>query len=658
MHANSPRAFAAILDHARWRTVGVAVAAGIAGSALIVIPALAQTGNQPPVANDDSYAIVQNSATPLAVLANDTDPESDTLTIQSVTTPAHGLIALAAGTLTYTPTAGYLGSDTLIYTVSDGHGNTDTAIVTLTVAVTVGVPVAQDDTYNVPMNTATSLAVLSNDSDPDGQALTITTVSTPAHGTAAIVSGTSITYTPTAGYSGADTFSYTVSDGAGSTDIATVTINVTTTGNAPVVQNDTVNVVVGTSTVINVLANDSDPNGDVLTITSASTPGHGTATIGGDAKSITYVPTAAYTGADTFTYTVSDGHGNSASGTVAITVTGTPTGNAPVAQNDTLNVLVSTSTMINVLANDSDPNGDALTITSVSTPGHCTATIAGDAKSVTYVPTAGYLGADTFTYTVSDGHGNSASGTVAITVVAQNTLLAVNDTASVRVDTAKTISVLGNDVAANAANALTVSAVTTPGHGTATITGDAKQIIYTPTGGYTGTDSFGYTVAEANGGTATATVTVTIRPASTGDEDDDDHSKEDCKDGRWFHLGFGNQGLCIADANHGFLHNGRPLFPNGIFPNGLFPNGAIGNGHEDCDDDEDNSSVRGQHQQSSAGKSDKSDKPDKAALGAKIRDAVQASLDRGNNDRGNNVRVSTSNRGDDHDHGQGNGRGH
>jgi len=529
VHATSPRAFAAILDHARWRTVGVAVAAGIAGSALIVIPAMAQTGNQPPVANDDTYAIVQNTATPLAVLTNDTDPESDTLTIQSVTTPTHGSVALVGGTLTYTPTAGYLGSDTLTYTVSDGHGNTDTGSVTLVVSATVGVPVAQDDTYTVPMNTATSLTVLGNDSDPNGDTLTITAVSAPAHGTAVIVTGTSITYTPTAGYSGADTFSYTVSDGAGSSDIATVTINVTTTGNAPVVQNDSINLLVGTSTVINVLANDSDPNGDTLTITSVTTPAHGAATIAGDAKSITYAPTAAYTGTDTFTYTV------------------------------------------------------------------------------------------------SDGHGNSASGTVAITVVAQNTLLAVNDTASTQVDTAKTISVLGNDVASNVANTLTVSAVTTPGHGTATITGDAKQIVYTPTGGYTGTDTFAYTVAEANGGTATAMVTVTITPASTGDdEDDDDHGKEDCKDGRWFHLGFRNQGLCIADANHGSSH------------------GTPGAGHHDSDDDDDH--AREEHQ-SSRGHSDQSGK---SGLGAKIRASVQAALDRGNSGHGN----------DDHDSGRGKGRGH
>ena len=81
MHGISRRAMAGTLGRARWRTVGAALAAGIAGPALMVIPAMAQTGNQAPVANNDAYAIVQNIATPLAVLGNDTDPESDTLNI-------------------------------------------------------------------------------------------------------------------------------------------------------------------------------------------------------------------------------------------------------------------------------------------------------------------------------------------------------------------------------------------------------------------------------------------------------------------------------------------------------------------------------------------------------------------------------------------------
>lgn len=530
MHDISPRAFAGTLGRARWRTVGAALAAGLAGSALVAIPAMAQTGNTAPVANDDTYAIVQNTATVLAVLGNDTDADGDTLSIQSVSTPAHGVAALASGTLTYTPTSGYTGNDSFTYTLGDGHGNYDTATVTLAVAATVGIPVAQDDIASVPKNTSTSIAVLANDSDPDGQALTITAVSTPAHGTAAIVGGTSITYTPTAGYVGGDSFSYTVSDGFGSTDLATVTVTVTETNNPPVVANDTATVIVNSSSTLSLLANDSDPEGDTLTIASVGAPLHGTATI------------------------------------------------------------------------------------------------AADGKSVTYVPTGGYLGGDTFAYTVSDGHGHSVTGTVSLVVVQTGTLVANNDNVSTRVNTAKRIDVLRNDEPSDDDLDLTVIAVSTPGHGTAAITDDGRKVTYTPASGYIGADTFVYTVAEAGGASATATVTIDVKAAPV-DDDDDEFDTDDCKDGGWVHLGFRNQGLCIARANHEFMKDHRGLFPHGLFPNGLFPAGIFGDCWDKQDEDVSNRNNVRIDWDRKAGKDDRDDKHEvNRGLGDKIRESVQASI--------------------------------
>ncbi|MDA0301799.1 MAG: cadherin-like domain-containing protein [Chloroflexi bacterium] len=497
---------------------------------------MAQTANQAPVANDDTYAVIQNIATVLAVLGNDTDPDGDTLTVQSASVPANGVASLSGGTLTYTPNASYTGNDSFTYTEGDGQGNYDTATVNLVVAASVGVPVANDDTATVPMNTATPVNVLANDTDPDGHTLTITAVSTPAHGTATIVGGTSVTYTPTSGYTGSDTFSYTVSDGFGSTDIATVTVTVSGTGNAPVVQ------------------------------------------------------------------------------------------------NDAANVLMNTRTVLRLLANDSDPNGDALTITAVGTPVHGAVAITDDGQSITYAPPNGYLGVDSFAYTVSDGNGNSASGMVALVVVAQDALLARNDSASTRVDRAREIAVLRNDVPSDEDYELTVTAVTAPAHGTAVITDEGEKVTYTPAAGYVGTDTFVYTVMETGGATATATVTVTVRPAAS-DDDDEDFDKEDCKDGGWIDLGFPNQGLCIAAANHGHLHDGHRLFPNGLFPDGLFPNGLFPNGvfgdrdwrDDDDDDEEDRASLREERKSKARG----------AGLGAEIRESVRASIEDARDQRGN-----------------------
>jgi len=449
MHEFNSRALAHTLSNSRWRAAGAAVAIGVAGPALFIVPAFATT-DQVPVGNDDTYAIVQNAPTVLNVLGNDTDSEGDALAIQSVSTPAHGIAALAAGVLTYTPTAGYLGADSFTYTLTDGHGNYDTATVTLNIAVTVGIPVAADDTATVAMNTTSTINVLSNDTDPNSDTLTITSVSMPAHGTAAIVNGTSISYMPNAGYTGTDTFSYVVDDGHGSSDIATVTLTVSPVGDAPIVQNDAINVVVGTPTVLNVLANDSDPNGNTLTITSVTTPGHGTATI------------------------------------------------------------------------------------------------TGSASTITYVPVAGYVGADAFGYTVTDGNGNTATGSVTITVAAVNTLTAADDSATVKAGKSKEISVLKNDVSANGSTSLLVTSVSAPAHGTAVIKSDGKTVVYTPVDGYVGADTFTYTVLEAGGASASANVNITVQQSTIGNDDD----KCDCKNGGWLAKEFHNQGLCIAAFNH------------------------------------------------------------------------------------------------------------
>ncbi|MBN8480164.1 MAG: tandem-95 repeat protein [Xanthomonadales bacterium] len=185
-------------------------------------------------------------------------------------------------------------------------------------------PVAANDVLTVAMNAAATLvAVLGNDSDPDNDALTITAVSTPAHGTAVIGTG-GILYTPAAGYVGSDSFTYTISDGRGGTATATVAVTVQSSGaanHAPVAVDDAATVLKGYDAAIEVLANDSDPDGDALTITSVQHTGPGLATItieGGNV--IRYQSIHGYAGNDTLVYTISDGRGGTATATVNVVV--------------------------------------------------------------------------------------------------------------------------------------------------------------------------------------------------------------------------------------------------------------------------------------------------------------------------------------------------
>ncbi|GMG84516.1 hypothetical protein LNKW23_37320 [Paralimibaculum aggregatum] len=268
-------------------------------------------------------------------------------------------------------------------------------------------PVAADDSAATGFETSVLIDVLDNDSDADGDMLSIDSAGIPANGSAAVESG-EIRYTPDGGFAGTDTFTYTIADGMGGLDTATVTVSV---NGPPDAVDDSADVGFNSFSDIVVTGNDSDPNSDDLTIESVGTPANGTATRISE-TTIRYVPDTGYSGPDEFTYTLSDGV---LTDTATVTVTVAGAGNtAPAASDDSAATAFETAVLIDVLGNDSDGDGDALTIVSVTSPANGTAAIEGG--QVRYTPAAGFSGADMFTYTVSDGMGGTDSATVTVTV--------------------------------------------------------------------------------------------------------------------------------------------------------------------------------------------------------------------------------------------------
>ena len=184
--------------------------------------------NSPPDAINDSATTNEDTPVTVSVRSNDTDPNSDPLTITAVTQGTKGAVTINGGTtVTYSPNANVSGSDSFTYTISDGKGGTDSATVSLTINAVNDAPIANDDSATVALNTATVLSVLTNDTDPEGSALSIIAVSTPAHGSVVINGNGTLTYTPATGYSGSDSLTYTASDGS-LTDTAVVSISITT----------------------------------------------------------------------------------------------------------------------------------------------------------------------------------------------------------------------------------------------------------------------------------------------------------------------------------------------------------------------------------------------------------------------------------------------
>jgi len=183
--------------------------------------------NTPPDAVDDTASTDEDTAIAMDVLANDSDPDAgDILQIQSVMPATDGSVTdHGDGTVSYTPHADFHGTDSFTYTISDGRGGTDTATVTITVNPLPDAPVALEDTADTAPETAVDVLVLDNDYDVDGDPLTVDSVTQPTNGTV-VNHGTHVTYTPHGGFTGSDTFSYTITDGTLRYDSTQVTITV------------------------------------------------------------------------------------------------------------------------------------------------------------------------------------------------------------------------------------------------------------------------------------------------------------------------------------------------------------------------------------------------------------------------------------------------
>jgi hypothetical protein len=181
------------------------------------------TDDSPDAVNDFVFTFPDTSVM-FFPLGNDSSPDGPP-TITMVTDPPNGTAVINGdGTITYTPDAGFIGTDSFDYTITDPDGDTDTATVTVTVELGNSPPNAVNDAASTSQSAPVKITVLANDSDPDDDALTISSVTPPAHGTALLNADQTITYTPDGSCSGTDSFDYTISDGNGGTDTATVTV--------------------------------------------------------------------------------------------------------------------------------------------------------------------------------------------------------------------------------------------------------------------------------------------------------------------------------------------------------------------------------------------------------------------------------------------------
>ncbi|MEU0559791.1 Ig-like domain-containing protein [Dactylosporangium sp. NPDC006015] len=433
---------------------------------------------------------------------------------QTLTCPVGTLAAGATFTVdvvaTVTAAAGHHTEVTAAVTSStpDPVAANDTATAAV---VRNSAPAAVPDAATAAAGGTVTIPAAANDTDPDGDTVRAGGIATPPTAGHAVVDATgAIRYTAGTG-AGTDTFTYVAADANGGTATGTVTVTVTAgsppgPGTAPVAADDAVTVPAGaTSATFDPLTNDTDADGDPLTVIGIGTGGGSGTPTGGTvtltaAGLLVYTPRDGFRGADSFTYTVGDGKGGHSTATVTVAVAD----RAPVAGADERSTPAGTPIDVDVLANDTDPNGDPLTVGAWDATTARGGTVTRSGGLLRYAPAAGFSGDDTFTYTVSDGIVTS-TGTVTVQVGTAGAPAPRADAASTPTGTPVTVDVLAND----ADPAATVTAVTPGAHGTTAI-GAGGSVTYTPRGGFSGVDTFGYAVSDGRGGLGTATVTVTV----------------------------------------------------------------------------------------------------------------------------------------------------
>ena len=497
-----------------------------------------------PLLQDDQANTRADQAVIIDVLANDCDPDGDLdpALVTVLGAPSFGAaVPNANGTITYTPNGVYSGPVQFTYQVCDADSTDRCSSASVNVAVEplpVNQPpiVVSDSPPDIVFDQAITIAVLDNDSDPDGVLdKNSVTVKTPAgHGNAVPAtdgSGT-IVYTPTSGYSGDDQFTYEVCDDGIPAPVkcgeANVFLTVLPPDNlAPTANDDQAETRQNRAVPIPVLSNDRDPE-DALNPASVQVtdgPASGQVSIDTASGNITYTPNQDFIGSDTFKYTVCDLATPplcSNKATVAIVVS-PPLNQPPNAVDDNAVTQQDVPVTVNVLGNDGDPEG-ALNPNSVavtSTPANGQATKNAD-NTITYTPTLNFHGGDAFTYQVCDSATTPLCDTATVNIVVLEPVneppVAVNDGAVTFQGKAVTIPVLDNDEdpEGNLNPATVQVAVPGPANGQTQVDSTTGYITYTPTLSFVGNDTFDYEVCDGAAAplcdSATVAVTVAALP--------------------------------------------------------------------------------------------------------------------------------------------------
>lgn len=531
------------------------------------------TVNDPPIGVNDVYVALVNTKINSNLISNDFDPDGDLITINTTPTsqPTNGMVNInSEGTFQYMPNTNFTGDDYFTYQICDDQ--TPSLCTGVTVSITIipfsnnNITFANDDAAYTIEDVAVNGDLLANDTDPEGHTQTVNPnpVSPPKNGRVTINLDGTYTYNPNHDYSGFDQFTYLLCDNGtpSACDEAVVRINIQPVNDPPIAKDD-INITLVNSPVSGfVLTNDRDPEKDnlILTTTPILNPETGTVVLNSDG-SYTYTPAVDFIGEDTFSYIVCDDRIPASCDTAVVTIkiidTNNQDNNPPIGLDDIHFGLINTPLSGNLIANDSDPDGDPFNITTtpISTPENGSLVINPNG-TYTYNPNPDFIGEDIFEYEICDLVTPPLCDTVKVKLEilpnSGNIVFANDDAATGNEDNPIIGELLANDYDPEGDNlVLNTSPTRLPSHGTVSLNSDGS-FSYFPVKDYNGSDQFDYQVCDDQSPAACdiATAYLTILPVSD----------TLCAEALPKPTLLSNGSVCFTEEIHLFIQENYPLF--------------------------------------------------------------------------------------------------
>ena len=496
-------------------------AEGIYSDPVIVTIEVFESFNRNPIGISDHYGTSSNDTLTVdapGLMTNDLDPDGDMIIVSNYFPPSHGTLTsiVTNGKFVYVPDDGFVGIDTFQYTLRDAESNfSDPVTVIIQVFESFNrKPIGISDHYGTSSGdtlTVDAPGLMTNDLDPDGDMIIVSNYFPPSHGTlTSIVTNGKFVYVPDDGFVGIDTFQYTLRDAESNfSDPVTVTLEVVASGGSlPLGFEDAFAVETDETLTVDapgLMANDFDPDGDMIIVSNYFPPSHGTLTSIVTNGKFVYVPDDGFVGIDTFQYTLQDVESNF-SDPVTVTIQVFESFNRnPIGISDQYGTTAGTSLEVDapgLMTNDLDPDGDMIIVSNYFPPSHGTLTSIVTNGKFVYVPDDGFVGIDTFQYTLRDAESNFSDPVIVIIQVFESfnrNPIGISDhygTSSGDTLTVDAPGLMTNDLDPDG-DMIIVSNYFPPSHGTLTSIVTNGKFVYVPDDGFVGIDTFQYTLRDA-----------------------------------------------------------------------------------------------------------------------------------------------------------------